>query len=93
MGPIKSELKKLKAYVASAVIVIQGVIEIDRETISHEGRQYKRQTRADKYEFDVTLQAGGALKIGTTKIRYRPRQSTYSMYPKYNQCWEYVAST
>ncbi|RZK76830.1 MAG: hypothetical protein EOO85_10340 [Pedobacter sp.] len=74
---VHQELRQLRQYVASLTIVLEGVKEIDSDTITYQGQTYhKEESWLDKPMVGITLSQGGAIQIPGNKIIYRSLRSS-----------------
>lgn len=81
----QEKISKLKERVASLMVVVQGIEEVDSDTISYDGDTYRRQNRVGQIIHGIILREGGAVQTSVGNIIYRSKRAHAS-----DNCWEYV---
>ena len=69
VNAVKSELKKLREYVASLTIILSDIKEVDRDTIMYGGHSYKRTARVH-HPVGIQLSKGVGVMMPGNKIIY-----------------------
>lgn len=74
---LRQAMKAMEAFISALTIVIEGVEEVDQNTIRYQGDRYQAEAKVGRLDLRISVQAGGALKVGEDEIIYRRQRGEH----------------